>query len=1043
MNIAGFSVARPVAVTMRIASLVLLGAISLTRLPLDLLPKVTIPTIAVSTNWPNVAPEEIEAQVTRPVERAVSSVPGLYQVSSSTSEGSSSVRVQFQWGVDIGQAAVDVLQAVERARRSFPTDPTLQNPIVTKFDPATLPILNFGVSGEPDPVKLRTLLDNQVSPMIESADGVASATVSGGLQRAIIVDVDIRRLQAYHLSLNDVSRRLDLENVNLPAGIARQGNTEYVIRSLGWFTSPDEMGKIPVGSFNGQLVPLSQVANVRDAYTERRYYTRMNGSPSVTLSVTKQSEANTVTTAAAVREKIAAAQKLYPYLKFNVAYDQARFIEASVHDVASSAAIGGLLAVLILMLFLRNIRSTLVVALSIPISITSTFFLLYLCGFTLNTMSLGGLALATGLIVDDAVVVLENIFRHIERDHRPAPEASVTGANEIMSAVFASTITVMVVFLPLLLLKGQSGQMFTQFALVVIFSIAVSLLDAVTVVPMLASRLIHGEAHREALADSHNRGGLEKLFVIFGRWFDGLDAGYRRTLGWCLHHRAIVVVGAVLITASSYLLVPFVGQELMPPTDSGDIDIQVKMPVGTALEVTNKTMQQIEAIVGKHPAVETALAAAGTSMGGRGGVSGVRSHVGSLTVHLKNSRRMSTLDVITDLRKQLARLPGAQARPSLTDIVSRIMTGGGQNMEIDFFYDDLTALSGVGREALSRLRDIPGLENTDVNWQDSTPELQWRVDREKATQMGLSFTDVASLLNTATNGDIATYFQDKGFQYPVVVQVREEQRKTIPELMMLSMRPALSTAQTRDVLLAQIARCDYGTGPSEITRLDRRRYIAVTGQVQGRAESEIQADVVKALGGMKMPSGMYWEWGTQQKRRAEEFAGLGMAVFLAIALIYMLLASQFESFVHPLTILLSVPLSAVGVVLALFLSGRSFGLTAFVGLLMLVGIVVKNGILLIDYTNLLRRNGLERTEAVLTAGPTRLRPILMTTSAAVLGMLPLAIGFGAGSETQAPMATAVVGGLLASTMLTLLVVPTVYTLFDDMGHAFRRHRDRA
>ncbi len=495
MNIAQFAVNRPVAVIMRIAALVLMGCICLTRLPVDLLPKVSIPTVAVVTQWPNVAPEEIEAQITRPVEEAVSSATNLYQVNSTSVEGTSTVRVQFQWGTDIGQAAVEVMQLVERASQRFPTgDPTLQTPLVYKFDPTSFPILVFGVSGEPDRVKLRQELDNQISPMVEAANGVASATVQGGLQRSIIVDVDPDRLRAHNLSLANVMSRITAENVNLPAGIAKQGNTEYTIRSLGWFNNIDELASIPIGSFNGQLVSLRDIATVRDAYPEVRLITRLDNQPSVSLTVVKQSGSNTVATAQAVFEKIAQAKKLYPNLKFELAYDQASFINNSVNDVKMNALLGGVLAILILLFFLRNIRSTLVVALSIPTSILSTFALLYLCGFTINTMSLGGLALATGLIVDDAVVVLENIFRHIERDHKDSTEAAVGATNEIVSAVVASTWTVMVVFLPLLLIQGQAGQMFTQFALVVIFSLAISLLDATTVVPMLATRLIHGDA---------------------------------------------------------------------------------------------------------------------------------------------------------------------------------------------------------------------------------------------------------------------------------------------------------------------------------------------------------------------------------------------------------------------------------------------------------------------------------------------------------------------------------------------------------------------
>jgi HAE1 family hydrophobic/amphiphilic exporter-1 len=1033
MNIARFAVTRPVAVIMRIAALVLLGLVCLTRLPVDLLPKVTLPSISVVTQWPNVAPEEIEAQVTRPVERAVSSVTGLYQVTSSSTQGVSQVRIQFQWGTDIGQAAVDVLQLVQRARRSFPTDPTLQDPIVYKFDPSTMPILTFGISGMKDSVKLRTLIDNQVSPMIESADGVASATVTGGEQRAVIVNVDPDRLRAHHMSLGQVMGRLLEENINLPAGIAKESNTEYTIRSVGWFKSPQDIARMPLGSYDGQLVSLGDVADVRDSHSETRMYTRLNKQPSVGLTITKQSGGNTISTANAVFDRVARAEKLYPQLKFGLAYDQSTFIRDSVNNVRDSAIIGGILAILILLFFLRNIRSTLVVALSIPTSIISTFALLYMCGFTINTMSLGGLALATGLIVDDAVVVLENIFRHMERDKKSATEAAVDGTMEIVSAVVASTWTVMVVFLPLLLIKGQAGQMFTQFALVVIFSLAVSLLDATTVVPMLATRLISGEAHHEQLAAANERRTpLMRAFAWAGRVLDSLDRSYRNGLRWTLAHRKLVLIGAFSLTAGSLMLFPLIGTELMPQTDSGDFSVNVKLPIGTALSTTDAAMRRLEAIALSDPNVKTVFTTTGSGST-RGTSVSLTPYQGALTVKLKDDRKLPTRDVMANLRKKMMGLPGVNARLSQFDIVTMMMTGGNQNVEVDVFGEDLKELTRLSKEVMAKIRNTPGLENVDVGWQESMPEIQWEVDREKAQQLGISFSDVANVIGTATNGTISSYYQEKGFQYPIIVQMPESKRKTVSEMGNLVVRAGTTAGGYQDVLLNQVAHPIYGFGPSEIDRMDRQRYVSISGVPQGRSASEIQADVQEAMQTVKMPAGYYWDWGTNQKRQAEEFGGMGIAVLLAIGLIYMLLASQFESFIHPLTVLLSVPLASTGVILGLFLTGRPFGLTAFIGVLMLVGIVVKNGILLVDYTNVLRRRGMLRDEALLTAGPTRLRPILMTASAAILGMLPLALALGKGSEIQAPMATAVIGGLMTSTCLTLFVVPAVYAVFDDLS----------
>jgi HAE1 family hydrophobic/amphiphilic exporter-1 len=1081
-NIARISVSRPVLVSMRIAALILFGLVCATRLPLDLLPNISIPTVAVVTQWPNVSPEEMETEITRPIEEAVSAAPNMYAVSSSSTEGTSVVRVQFNWGTDIGQAAVDTLQLVQRATRKFPSgDPTLQTPTVFKYDPSQLPIQIYAVNGVKDPIKLRTLLDNQITPIIESANGVASATATGGEQRAIIVNIDPLKLRAHNLTLAQVSQRIIQENINLPAGIAKESNTEYTIRSLGWFTSPQQISDIPIANVNGAPVTLGMVASVEDSHQEDRMFTRMNGDPAAGMIILKQSAANTVDTAHAVEDKIKIIEKLYPELHFNLTYDQSEFIVNSVNDLKLSAIVGGSLAVLILLLFLRNVRSTLVVAFSIPTSIISTFALMYAFGFTLNTMSLGGLALATGLIVDDAVVVLENIFRHIERDGKRPMEAAVSGTSEIMSAVIASTFTVIVVFIPLFLIKGQSGEMFAEFAIVVIFSLLVSLLDAATVVPMLASRLIkagdqHPESHiDEASAASRTNGAngahkeptarphpgiLDRIFNRCGAFFDRLDDTYRGALTWAIAHRSRVIVIAVAITGLSLLLVPEIGSEMMPTTDSGDFQMNVKLPPGTALSTTDDVMHKVEQIVQKDPDVDTSFSATGTNLTLSGSTTSLNPNVGAVMVKLKDGRKHSTVDNMDILRKQTGKIPGARVLYQQRDLVSTILTGGPSSIEVDIFGDNLNTLYSTATDLMPKLAAVPGFEGVDVNWQDSLPELQWDVDRKKALEFGVTYTDIANALNTATNGYQAGYYQENGYEYPIYVQEPENYRKTEAAILQTPITPSLPGITTAtaipdansgtagrgvssgntggDILLMQVAKPVHAWGPSQVTRLNRMRYIAITGQPQGRSESDIEADITKVMNGYQLPHGYRWDWGLTQQRRADEFGSLGLALFLAIGLIYILLAAQFESFVHPLTVLASVPVSAVGVILALFLTGRHFGLTAFIGLLMLVGIVVKNGILLVDYTNLLRTRGLDRTTAILQAAPTRLRPILMTASAAILGMLPQAIGVGKGSETNAPMATAVIGGLATSTFLTLFIVPIVYTFFDDLARKLRR-----
>ena len=706
MSIASVSVTRPVAVTMRIAALVLLGAVCLSKLPVDLLPNVSIPTVSVVTQWPNVSPEEIETELTRPIEEAVSATPGVSTVTSSSTLGSSTVRIQFGWGTDVGQAAIDVLQVVERARQRLPTDPTLQTPTVFKFDPSQLPILVYGVSGIDDPVKLRTVLDNEVSPLVEAANGVASAVTTGGNTRAILVNADPDRLRAYGLGIDDISKRIMQENLNLPAGIAKQSSTELTIRSLGWFSNPAQIAQVPLTSTNGRIVTVGDVATVSDSAQEQRLYTRLNGQLAAGIIISKQSGSNTVDTAKSVAEKVAEVEKRYPQLKFSKVYDQSQFIDNAITDLKANAILGGALAIVILLFFLRNVRSTLVVALSIPISIFSTFSLLYMCGFSLNTMSLGGLALATGLIADDAVVVLENIYRHFERDRVRPADAAIAGTNEIMSAVFASTITVIVVFLPLLLIKGQTGQMFTQFALVVIFSISISLLDAVTVVPMLASRLMNDRDHDPA---NRSHSLLQRTFDKFGTWFDALDNSYRCGLTWTLKHRPVVIVGALTMLGLSLLLIPQIGTEIMPQTDSGDVQINVKLQPGTALATTNKLIENVAAVVKKNENVETVFAASGSGLSLRGTSAALNGNQGALMVRLKEDRKEKTADVVKDLHSQFAQFPGARVSVNQVDVVSRILSGGNNNVEVDVFGSDIPQLASIGQDVVAKIRAIPGI----------------------------------------------------------------------------------------------------------------------------------------------------------------------------------------------------------------------------------------------------------------------------------------------------------------------------------------------
>jgi HAE1 family hydrophobic/amphiphilic exporter-1 len=653
---------------------------------------------------------------------------------------------------------------------------------------------------------------------------------------------------------------------------------------------------------------------------------------------------------------------------------------------------------------------------------------------------LSGLALASGLIVDDAIVVLENIYRHIERDKQRAADAAVTGTQEIIPAVLASTFTVMIVFLPLLLVKGQTGQTFTQFALVVIFSITVSLLDATTVVPMLASRMIHekdvvAEAHPELRERLGIRSSLlTKVFDRVGNWFHDLDESYRKGLGWAIHHRVPIIAIALIAVGAAGALWPFVGRENLPQTDTGNLTINVKLPLGASLDTTDALIKQVDAFLSKDPDVETYISGSGFSFRSSGGSQSTPNN-GGATIQLKANRKGNTTTVVKRLQAELSKLPGAKIQVTPFDVVANIIGGSNLGLTVDVFGNDLTLLAKTSADVQAALDKIPGLTGVDTSLQDATPEIHFAIDRDKAQTLGVSFQDIANTLTASTNGELSTYYQENGFQYPIMVQVPQNLRLSVSELNNLPIA-GTENRPSGAVLVSQVATAVVGTGPREIERQNSQRYNDIGGQVVGRTQSDVMDDITAAMNKIQYPSGSYWQFSADQLQAQQDFAGLGVSVFLAVALIYMLLATQFESFIYPLVVLCSVPLCAIGMVLALFITGRAFGLTAFIGLLMLIGIVVKNGILLVDYTNQLRSRGMERDLAVLTAAPTRLRPILMTTLAAILGMLPLALGIGTGSEMYVPLATTVIGGLATSTMLTLFIVPTVYTIFDDLIQRF-------
>lgn len=1041
MDIAQLSVERPVATWMRILIFVLLGAIAYTQLAVELLPDVSRPSMYVTTSWTGVAPEDLETQITLEVEDVVATVPGIISLSSQTSEGSSRVTAEFNPGYDMGQAALDILQQVQRAQRGFPTDDaSLQAPTVQRFDPNSIPILVLGVSGIEDRVLLRTILNDEVKPILESAEGVGAVEVNGGLERAIMVEFDTGSLLAHSLSSQDIVTSLSNENRNVPAGTAFEGNRQLLVRSYGWIKDLAELANVPVGSPNGYVVPLKSVARITDGHRDVSNIQRLNGELGGSLEVQKQNGANTVETVRQVLEQLEVVKKAHPELRFEEVYNQAEYVSHAVYSLQEAAVIGGTLAMMVVFFFLRNFRSTLVVATSIPISIISTFGFIWWKGYSLNTMSLVGLALATGLIVDDAVVVMENVYRKMERDGMAPKKAAIEGTRPIISAVVSSTLTIMVVFFPLLLIPGQTGQMFKQFAMVVIVALAFSLLDALTGVPMLCSQYI-----RHTPEDQSKQPGFwGRMFLRWGGWFDQMDATYERALVWALERPWKVLIGGFVLTASSFALVPFIGYNFLPPSDTGVLRLNMSMPKGTSLEETDRAMQRLEGILAEDPDVTTYLTSVGSGSGSRGSRDS-----GSAWIVLSAEGDRAAADVVSArLGKKFSEIPAIRAYPSTMDIVSRLIGGGnqGEGLEIDIFGPDLETLDDIARQVVAALRDIPGCSDLRNQAGDANPEIRWIIDRAKATKLGVSFAQISSAIQTASEGSTASYLQTKGRRAPIVVQLAAEERRTTDQLRDLVVnsnvgvssgvtgnangvpKPGSADNVAEGIQLRQVAEARTALGYPTISRQARQRFVAIVGAGEGRPMSEIQADIEARMADIDLPEGYRWDWSPSMKKQNEEFSKLAFAAALAVVLIYMLLCIQFESIVVPFSIILCVPLCILGVVLSLFLTATPFSVMAGVGCLLLIGIAVKNGILLIENTLQSIDAGMPRREALLHACPERLRPIFMTAFSAILGMVPIAVR----GALEAPMAVAVIGGLFASTLLTLLIVPMAYVVIDDL-----------
>jgi len=1024
MKLPEFGVRRPVFTTMIFLGLVVLGVASLVQLPVDLLPKIELPTMTIVTIYPGASPEDIETKVTKIIEEQVSTIPNIKEVTSISEENVSSVTIRFEWGTDMDEAAADVRQRLDIAERMLPED--AERPMLVKMDPSMMPIMVFGVTARESYSKLRRLVEKKFCDPLKRVPGVAMTLMIGGPEREIQIDVDRQRLEAYHISMSRIVGILAAENLTLPAGDIKLGNLDYTIRVPGEFRDVGEIGDVIVGSFNGVPIHLKDVADVRDSFKRIDRRVRIDGRPGMLVMVQKQSGANTVEVSKRVRKALPELQRgLPPDVKIATVFDSSEFIVRSINNLLSTIGWALLFVMLVVFFFLREIRGSIIIATTIPVALICAFIFLFAGGYTVNVMSLAAIAIALGMVVDNAIVIYENIYRH-RSEGESRKEASVFGASEVGTAVMASTFTTVAIFFPIIFVKGVTGILFKELGIAVMIVMAASLFTALTLTPMLSSQVMR-------IPSAGGRRGLVRRFHDFSeRWFRGLEVRYRKVLRWALDHRKATVAAGLGMFMLSLAMLKFVGTEFMPATDQGRVMGTVKLPVGTRVEETDKVMAKIEKILQEDvPEREMMFARCGVSETGMETIMGQRSdtYIIRLGARLvpKDRRHRSDRDITLALSRKIREIPGVVSVDfSGQDEMQTMMTGGLKPVTVEIYGYDIATTDSFAAKVKELMEDISGLTDVTISREKGRPEIWVQVDRKKAAALGLNMANIASTLRTKFYGQSTTKYREAGDEYDIFVRLRDSDRQALEDIGNAFVTSPLG----KQVTIRNIAGIVRGRGPVVIERKDQARVVYVGANYYGRSLGEVVSDLKEGLARMRVPEGIDVKIGGSAKEQAESFRWLGIAFFVGILLVYMVMAAQFESFVDPFVILFSIPFAVTGVIWALLITGKTLSIISLVGMIMLVGIVVNNAIVLVDYINIMRARGFGLREAILVTGPRRLRPVLMTAFTTIFALLPLALRTGEGSELWSPLAVSVIGGLLVSTLITLVFVPVMYSIFE-------------
>jgi CzcA family heavy metal efflux pump len=1020
-----------IAILMLSLAITVLGIVSLRRLPVDLFPRINLPIVQVGTIYKGAGVKDMEKSITYPIEKAVNSVSDVEHVESRSKQGISVVQVWFNWGANIDAGEVESIQKIQAIMAALPTG--VQQPFVVKFDLSNIPVLLVTLSGEGyDEKQLYDLAYNTVEPQLEHLPHVASASVEGGKIRQITIDLDRDAIQAKRISVQNVVDAVADSNLILASGDLKTGTLDYNVFTNNQFDVVKPMEDIVVRTVNGVPIHLKDIGRVSDSYQTQTSIVRMNGQKAVYLRINKQPGTNTLEVVDAVKQALPNLLNIPKGLNLGFFFDQSVYIRQSIEALTHEALQGSGLAFLVILIFLQSFTSTLIISLAIPLSILMTFIFMYFGDQTLNVFTLGGLALAVGRLVDDSIVELENINRHLAMG-KSRKQAALDAAREVAMPILASTVTTIVVFFPVVFLVGAAKLLFVPLTLTISLALVASFWISRTVTPLLAAKLLseHGDKAKGRMAQAAER------------FFEHIDDLYQAAISWALRHRRTVIIGTLAVFAGSLLLIPLIGSEFFPVTDESQFRMIVKAPVGTRVEETDRLVSRIEAAL-RANIPPHALKAIISSLGLPSTTASVYSpntgpHSANIQVELVSpeEREQSTDELVNALRpKIVSQFPGVAIYFDPGGIVKRVLNfGSAAPVDVEMLGYDMRTARALTQEVRGIMANMPGLADIQVSREEDYPELDVTVDREKAALLGLSERQIANavLFSLSSNASsVPSLFTDPitGNEYNIVAQLAEEFRDDPSDLENLFINADHGTP----LLLKSLATVQRGSGPVELDRKYQQRIVHLTANPAGRDLGSISEELERHFGEIKIPPGFEVRLGGQTKQQRETFGSLRFSMAVALMLVYMVLASQFRSLLDPVIIMLSVPLGLTGVLWALFLTHTTLSTTSFMGVIMMVGIVVSNGVLLVDYTNVLRRRGMDLHEAVITAGRTRLRPILMTTLATVFGLLPMALGWAVGSETNAPLARAVLGGLTVSTILTLLFIPTLYTMIEERFH---------